>query len=66
MRAKQVAVCLKHGAVPIGGMATALPSRDTEVNTNATTTITSDKEWESKQGFLRAWVAHIFHMKTAA
>ena len=61
-----VAVCLKHGAVPIGGMATALPSRDTEVNTNATTTITSDKEWEAKQGFLRAWVAHIFHMKTAA
>ena len=61
-----VAVCLKHGAVPIGGMATALPSRDTEVNTNATTTITADKEWEAKQGFLRAWVAHIFHMKTAA
>ena len=48
-----VAVCLKHGAVPIGGMATALPSRDTEVNTNATTTITADKEWEAKQGFLR-------------
>ena len=23
-----VAVCLRHGAVPIGGMATALPSRD--------------------------------------
>ena len=42
-----VAVCLKHGAVPIGGMATALPSRDTEVNTNATTTITADKEWEA-------------------
>lgn len=61
-----VAVCLKHGAVPIGGMATALPSRDTEVNTNATATITADKEWEAKQGFLRAWVAHIFHMKTAA
>ena len=26
-----VAVCLRHGAVPIGGMATALPSRDEEV-----------------------------------
>ena len=27
-----VAVCLKHGAVPIGGMATALPNPDPEVN----------------------------------
>src|SRR5262245_57505313 len=27
-----VAVCWKHGAVPIGGMATALPSNDPEVN----------------------------------
>ena len=27
-----VAVCLKRGAVPIGGMATALPSHDPEVN----------------------------------
>ena len=26
----------------------------------------SDKEWEARQGFIRAWVAHIFHMKTAA
>lgn len=61
-----VAVCLKHGAVPIGGMATALPSRDPEVNANAASTIIADKEWEAKQGFLRGWVAHIFHMKTAA
>jgi malate synthase len=28
--------------------------------------IRADKEWEAQQGFLRAWVAHIFHMKTAA
>ena len=27
-----VAICLKRGAVPIGGMATALPSPDPEVN----------------------------------
>src|SRR5437667_5024093 len=27
-----VAICLKRGAVPIGGMATALPSNDPEVN----------------------------------
>ena len=61
-----VAICLKHGAVPIGGMATALPSRDAEVNAAAAVSITADKEWEANQGFLRGWVAHIFHMKTAA
>ena len=61
-----VAVCLKHGAVPIGGMATALPSADPEVNRVAAESIRQDKEWEAAQGFVRAWVAHIFHMKTAA
>jgi malate synthase len=61
-----VAICLKHGAVPIGGMATALPSNDSEVNRVAGEAIRKDKEWEAAQGFLRGWVAHIFHMKTAA
>jgi malate synthase len=61
-----VAVCLKHGAVPIGGMATALPSNDPEVNRVAAEAIRADKVWEAEQGFIRAWVAHIFHMKTAA
>ena len=61
-----VAVCLKRGGVPIGGMATALPSRDDEVNRSAAASITADKEWEANQGFLRGWVAHIFHMDTAA
>jgi malate synthase len=61
-----VAICLKHGAVPIGGMATALPSNDPEVNRVAGEAIRADKQWEAAQGFIRAWVAHIFHMKTAA
>ena len=61
-----VAVCLKRGAVPIGGMATALPSRDQEVNEVAGASIRADKVWEADQGFLRGWVAHIFHMETAA
>jgi malate synthase len=60
-----VAICLKRGGVPIGGMATALPSSDPEVNRVAGEAIHADKEWEAKQGFIRAWVAHIFHMKTA-
>ncbi len=61
-----VATCLKHRAAPVGGMATALPSRDPAVNEAAAATINADKEWEARQGFLRGWVAHIFHMKTAA
>jgi malate synthase len=61
-----VAICLKRGAVPIGGMATALPSSDPEVNRVAAEAIRADKQWEAAQGFIRAWVAHIFHMKTAA
>ena len=61
-----VAVCLRRGAAPIGGMATALPSRDEEVNKVAGESIRADKEWEAQQGFFRGWVAHIFHMKTAA
>jgi malate synthase len=61
-----VAICLRRGAVPIGGMATALPSNDPEVNRVAGEAIRKDKEWEAAQGFIRGWVAHIFHMKTAA
>jgi len=61
-----VAVSLKHGAVAIGGMATALPSRDEEVNVAAANAIRADKEWEAAQGFTRGWVAHIFHMDVAA
>ncbi len=61
-----VSVCLKRNAVPIGGMATQLPSGDEEVNKAAAIAIEADKEWEARQGFLRGWVAHIFHLKTAA
>ena len=61
-----VAVCLKHNAVAIGGMATALPSSDEEINIIAANSIQSDKEWEAKQGFIRGWSAHIYHMKTAS
>jgi len=60
-----VAISLKRGAVPIGGMATALPSADADVNRAAAEAIRADKQWEAEQGFIRAWVAHIFHMKTA-
>jgi malate synthase len=61
-----VAICLKRGAAPIGGMATPLPNPDPEVNRMAADAIRADKVWEAQQGFLRGWVAHIFHMKTAA
>lgn len=61
-----VAICLKRGAVPIGGMATPLPSSDPHVNEVAAEGIRADKQWEAEQGFLRGWVAHIFHMQPAA
>jgi malate synthase len=61
-----VAICLKRRAAPIGGMATPLPNPDPEVNRMAAEAIRADKVWEAQQGFLRGWVAHIFHMKTAA
>jgi malate synthase len=61
-----VAICLKRGAAPIGGMATPLPNPDPEVNRMAAEAIKADKVWEAQQGFIRGWVAHIFHMKTAA
>jgi malate synthase len=61
-----VAICLKHGAVPIGGMATPLPNPDPEVNRVAAEAVRADKVWEAQQGFIRGWVAHIFHMKPAA
>ena len=61
-----VAISLKRGAVPIGGMATALPSADADVNRAAGEAIRADKQWEAEQGFIRAWVAHIFHKKTAS
>lgn len=61
-----VAVCLKRGAVAIGGMATALPNIDEDLNKMASDSIRTDKEWEAKQGFIRGWVAHIYHMKTAS
>ena len=61
-----VAICLKHSAVAIGGMATALPSSDDEINKIAANSIQSDKEWEAQKGFIRGWSAHIYHMKTAS
>src|SRR3989441_10165259 len=40
--------------------------RSPVVNRVAGEAIAKDKEWEAAQGFVRGWVAHIFHMKTAA
>ena len=61
-----VAICLKRKAVPIGGMATALPSRDPEINKIAASAIQKDKKWEADNGFIRGWSAHVYHMRTAA
>ena len=62
-----VAVCLRRGAAPIGGMATALPSREEEVNEAAGEPRSGQtRSGKLNRDFIRGWVAHIFHMKTAA
>ena len=61
-----VAICKKHDAIPIGGMATALPHKNPEINSIAAESITTDKKWEAELGFIRAWVAHIYHMEPAS
>jgi malate synthase len=61
-----IAICNKRSAVPIGGMATTLPHRNQKINEQASEAIRLDKQWESEEGFVRAWVAHIYHMSAAA
>jgi malate synthase len=57
-----VAICLKHGAVPIGGMATALPSNAAEVNRVAGEAMKADKLWGAEQGVLKMMGrAHLPH-----
>ncbi len=54
-----VAVCHRRGAMAIGGMAAAIPSRrDVEANERALATVREDKEREAGDGFDGSWVAH--------
>ena len=57
---------LRRYTVAVGGMATALPSKDASVNAAAAAAVRADKEWEAKTGFLRGWAAHTFHVTAAA
>ncbi|MGY1770017.1 malate synthase A [Blastococcus sp. SYSU D00813] len=54
-----VAVCHRRGAMAIGGMAAAIPSRrDAEVNERAFAKVREDKTREAGDGFDGSWVAH--------
>jgi malate synthase len=54
-----VAVCHRRGAMAIGGMAAAIPSRrDAEVNERALAKVREDKTREAGDGFDGSWVAH--------
>ena len=54
-----VAVCHRRGAMAIGGMAAAIPSRrDAEANERALTKVREDKTREAGDGFDGSWVAH--------
>ena len=45
-----MAVSLKHGSIPIGGMATALPNPDADVNRAAGESIKRDQETAQAAG----------------
>jgi len=54
-----VAVCHRRGALAIGGMAAAIPSRrDADANERALTKVREDKTREAGDGFDGSWVAH--------
>jgi len=54
-----VSVCHRRGAMAIGGMAAAIPSRrDAEANAIALAKVTDDKTREAGDGFDGSWVAH--------
>jgi malate synthase len=54
-----VAVCHRRGALAIGGMAAAIPSRrDAEANERALAKVRDDKTREAGDGFDGSWVAH--------
>jgi malate synthase len=54
-----VSVCHRRGALAIGGMAAAIPSRrDAEANERALAKVRDDKTREAGDGFDGSWVAH--------
>ena len=54
-----VRVCHRRGAMAIGGMAAAIPSRrDAEAHATALATVREDKTREAGDGFDGSWVAH--------
>ena len=54
-----VSVCHRRGALAIGGMAAAIPSRrDAEANERALAEVRDDKTREAGDGFDGSWVAH--------
>ncbi|NKQ56456.1 malate synthase A [Amycolatopsis sp. K13G38] len=53
-----VRTCHKRGAFAIGGMAAFIPSKDPEVNENASKKVHADKSREANDGFDGSWVAH--------
>src|SRR2546430_11320362 len=51
-----VAISLKRRAVPIGGMATALPNPDPEVNRAPASAIPAVKQWDAESSIIPRWV----------
>ena len=60
-----IAVCHRHGAFAMGGMAAFTPGRDAERRQEQTAKVVADKEFEASIGHDGCWVSHPFFIGPA-
>ena len=60
-----IAVCHRHGAFAMGGMAAFTPGRDPERRAEQTAKVVADKEFEASIGHDGCWVSHPYFIGPA-
>ncbi len=60
-----IAVCHRHGAAAMGGMAAFTPGRDAERRAEQTAKVVADKAFEAALGHDGCWVSHPYFIGTA-
>jgi len=60
-----IAVCHRHGAFAMGGMAAFTPGRDAEARAAQTAKVVADKEFEASIGHDGCWVSHPYFIGPA-
>ena len=60
-----IAVCHRHGAFAMGGMAAFTPGRDPETREAQTAKVVADKEFEASIGHDGCWVSHPYFIGPA-